>query len=156
MEDGIMAKRYRVTLTEEERERLEGLTRKGRAPVRMVRRAQLLLLAAEEQRDEAIAKALHIGVSTVERTRRRCVEDGVEASLRERPRPGARPKLGPKEQAFVVALACTKPPEGRERWTMGLLAERVVELKIVPDITDESIRRLLKRTRSSRGSTRSG
>src|SRR3954447_20446566 len=156
MEDGIMAKRYRVTLTEEERERLERLTRKGRAPVRMVRRAQLLLLAAEEQRDEAIAKALHIGVSTVERTRRRCVEDGVEASLRERPRPGARPKLGPKEQAFVVALACTKPPEGRERWTMGLLAERVVELKIVPDITDESIRRLLKRTRSSRGSTRSG
>ena len=151
-----MAKRYRVMLTEEERERLEGLTRKGRAPVRMVRRAQMLLLAAEEQRDEDIAKALHIGVSTVERTRRRCVEEGVEASLRERPRPGARPKLGPKEQAFVVALACTKPPEGRERWTMGLLAERVVELKIVPDITDESIRRLLKRTRSSRGSTRSG
>jgi transposase len=156
MEDGIMAKRYRVTLTEEERERLEGLTRKGRAPVRMVRRAQMLLLAAEEQRDEDIAKALHIGVSTVERTRRRCVEEGVEASLRERPRPGARPKLGPKQQAFVVALACTKPPEGRERWTMGLLAERVVELKIVPDITDESIRRLLKRTSSSRGSTRSG
>jgi transposase len=151
-----MAKRYRVTLTEEERERLEGLTRKGRAPVRMVRRAQMLLLASEEQRDEDIAKALHIGVSTVERTRRRCVEEGVEASLRERPRPGARPKLGPKEQAFVVALACTKPPEGRERWTMGLLAERVVELKIVPDITDESIRRLLKRTRSSRGSRRSG
>jgi transposase len=151
-----MAKRYRVTLTEEERERLEGLTRKGRAPVRMVRRAQMLLLASEEQRDEDIAKALHIGVSTVERTRRRCVEEGVEASLRERPRPGARPKLGPKEQAFVVALACTKPPEGRERWTMGLLAERVVELKIVPDITDESIRRLLKRTSSSRGSTRSG
>jgi transposase len=151
-----MAKRYRVTLTEEERERLEGLTRKGRAPVRMVRRAQMLLLASEEQRDEDLAKALHIGVSTVERTRRRCVEEGVEASLRERPRPGARPKLGPKEQAFVVALACTKPPEGRERWTMGLLAERVVELKIVPDITDESIRRLLKRTSSSRGSTRSG
>jgi transposase len=151
-----MAKRYRVTLTEEERERLEGLTRKGRAPVRMVRRAQMLLLASEEQRDEDIAKALHIGVSTVERTRRRCVEEGVEASLRERPRPGARPKLGPKEQAFVVALACTKPPEGRERWTMGLLAERVVELKIVPDITDESLRRLLKRTSSSRGSTRSG
>src|SRR4051794_27930691 len=151
MEGGIMAKRYRVTLTEEERERLEGLTRKGRAPVRMVRRAQLLLLAAEEQRDEAIAKALHIGVSTVERTRRRCVEDGVEASLRERPRPGARPKLGPKEQAFVVALACTKPPEGRLRWTMQLLADRVVELQIVPDITDEAIRRLLKRTSSSPG-----
>jgi transposase len=146
-----MVKRYRVTLSEEERERLEGLTRKGTASVRMVRRAQTLLLAAEERIDEAIAQALHIGVSTVERTRRRFVEEGLEASLREQPRPGARPKLGPKQQAFVVALACTKPPEGRERWTMQLLADRVVELQIVPDITDEAIRLLLKRTSSSRG-----
>jgi transposase len=156
VEDGIVAKRYRVALTDEERERLEKLTRKGTASVRMVRRAQTLLLAAEERRDEDIAKALRIGVATVERTRRRCVEEGVEASLRERPRPGARPKLGPKEQAMVVALACTKPPEGRNRWTMQLLADRVVEHRLVPDITDEAIRRLLKRTSSSRGSTRSG
>lgn len=156
VEGGIMAKRYRVTLTDEERERLESLTRKGTASVRMVRRAQTLLLAAEDRRDEEIATALRIGVATVERTRRRCVEEGVDASLRERPRPGARPKLGPKEQAYVVALACTKPPEGRDRWTMRLLADRVVELKVVPDITDESIRRLLKRTGSSRGSRRSG
>jgi len=151
-----VVKRYRVTLTDEERERLEQLTRKGTASVRMVRRAQTLLLAAEERRDEDIAAALRIGVATVERTRRRCVEEGVEASLRERPRPGARPKLGPKEQAMVVALACTKPPEGRTRWTMHLLADRVVELEIVPDITDESIRRLLKRTSSSPGSRSSG
>ncbi len=146
-----MAKRYRVSLTDEERERLESLTRKGRASVRMVRRAQTLLLAAEERIDEGIAAALHIGVATVERTRRRFVEEGLEASLRERPRPGARPKLDPKQQAYVVALACTKPPEGRERWTMQLLADRVVELQIVPDITDEAIRLLLKRTSSSRG-----
>jgi len=151
-----MAKRYRVNLTEEERQRLDDLTRKGRASVRMVRRAQTLLLAAEDERDEDIAKALRIGVSTVERTRRRFVEEGVEASLRERPRPGARSKLGPKEQAYVVALACTKPPEGRHRWTMQLLADRVVELELVPDITDEAIRLLLKRTSSSPGSTRSG
>jgi transposase len=151
-----MAKRYRVTLTEEEREYLEGLTRKGKAPVRMVRRAQTLLLASEERKDEDIAKVLRIGVSTVERTRQRSVEEGVAAALRERPRPGARPKLGPQAQAMVVALACTKPPEGRERWTMQLLADRVVELQVVPDITDESIRRLLKRTSSSRGSSRSG
>ena len=151
-----MVKRYRVALTDEERARLESLTRKGTASVRMVRRAQTLLLAAEDRRDEDIAMVLRIGVATVERTRRRCVEEGVEASLRERPRPGARPKLGPKEQALVVALACTKPPEGRERWTMQLLADRVVELQIVPDITDESIRRLLKRTSSSRGSRSSG
>lgn len=151
-----MAKRYRVTLTDEERDRLDDLTRKGTASVRMVRRAQTLLLAAADRRDEDIAQALRIGVSTVERTRRRCVEEGVEASLRERPRPGARPKLGPKERAFVVALACTKPPEGRRRWTMQMLADRVVELEMVPDITDEAIRQLLKRTSSSRGSRSSG
>ena len=146
-----MAKRYRVTLTGEERTRLRDLTRKGTASARMVRRARTLLLAAEERTDEAIAAALQIGVATVERTRRRCVEEGVEAALRERPRPGARPKLGPQQQAFVVALACTKPPEGRDRWTMQLLADRVVELQLVPDITDEAIRLLLKRTSSSRG-----
>ena len=151
-----MAKRYRVTLTDEERERLDALTRKGTASARMVRRAQTLLLAAEERTDEAIAAALRIGVSTVERTRRRCVEEGVEAALRERPRPGARPKLGPKERAFVVALACTRPPEGRKRWTMQLLADRVVQLQVVPDITDEAIRLLLKRTGSSRGSRSNG
>jgi transposase len=151
-----MAKRYRVALTDDERERLEGLTRKGTASVRMVRRAQTLLLAAEDRTDEEIVKALRIGVSTVERTRRRFVEEGLEASLRERPRPGARPKLGPKAQAYVVALACTKPPEGRHRWTMQLLADRVVELGLVPDITDEAIRLLLKRTSSSRGCTSSG
>ena len=152
----MVAKRYRVTLTEEERARLQDLTRKGTASARMVRRARTLLLAAEERIDEDIASALQIGVATVERTRRRCVEEGVEAALRERPRPGARPKLGPKERAFVVALACTKPPEGRKRWTMQLLADRVVELRVVPDITDEAIRLLLKRTSSSRGSRSSG
>ena len=151
-----MAKRYRVALTDEERQRLTDVTRKGKASVRMVRRAQTLLLAADEERDEDIAKALRIGISTVERTRKRCVEEGVEASLHERSRPGARPKLGPKEQAYVVALACTKPPEGRHRWSMQMLADKLVELEMVPDITDEAIRLLLKRTSSSRGSRSSG
>ena len=146
-----MAKRYRVTLTDDERERLAGLTRKGTASVRMVRRAQALLLAAEGRTDEEIVGALRIGVSTVERTRRRFVEEGPDAALRERPRPGARPKLGPKARAYVVALACTRPPEGRHRWTMQLLADRVVEVQLVPDITDEAIRLLLKKTSSSRG-----
>jgi transposase len=146
MEVRIVVKRYRVSLTDEECERLRNLTHKGVASARMVRRAQTLLLASEERTDEAIASALHVGVNTVERTRQRFVEEGLEASLRERPRPGARPKLGPKEQAFVVALACTKPPEGRERWTLQMLADRVVELQIVPDISDEAIRRLLKKT----------
>jgi transposase len=151
-----MAKRYRVTLNADERERLERLSRQRTASVRMVRRAQALLLAAEGKTDEVIAERLRMGVATLERLRRRFVEEGLEASLRERPRPGARPKLGPKAQAFVVALACTKPPEGRHRWTMQMLADRVVELELVPDITDEAIRLLLKRTSSSRGSTSSG
>jgi len=151
-----MAKRYRVTLSADERERLERLRRQRTASVRMVRRAQALLLAAEDTTDEEIADRLRMGVATLERLRRRFVEEGLEASLRERPRPGARPKLGPKEQAFVVALACTKPPEGRHRWTMQMLADRVVELELVPDITDEAIRLLLKRTSSSRGSASSG
>jgi transposase len=151
-----MVKRYRVALTDEERQDLEGLSRKRTAPVRTVRRAQALLMAADGETDEVIAEQLRMGAATLERLRRRFVEEGLEASLRERPRPGARPKLGPKEQAFVVALACTKPPEGRHRWTMQMLADRVVELELVPDISDEAIRRLLKRTSSSRGGTSSG
>jgi transposase len=146
-----MAKRYRVTLTDEERERLRALTRKGKGAARTVRRAQTLLLADEGRTDEAIAAALHSGLSTVARTRQRFVEAGLAAALVDRPRPGAAPKLGPKQQALVVALACTTPPEGRLRWTLQLLADRVVELAIVPDISDEAIRRLLKKGRSSPG-----
>jgi transposase len=146
-----MAKRYVVHLTDDERARLATLTRTGRASARMIRRARTLLLAADGQIDERIAEALGIGVSTVERTRRRCVEEGVEAALVEHPRPGAVRKLGPKAQATVIALACTTPPEGRARWTMHLLADQVVELRLAPDISRESIRRLLKKTGSSRG-----
>jgi len=146
-----VAKRYRVALTDEERERLGALTRKGKAPARMVRRAQTLLLAAEGRPDEAIAGALHSGLSTVARTRQRFVEEGLEAALTDRPRPGAAPKLAPKQQAYVVALACTGPPEGRRRWTMQLLADRLVELEVVPAISDESVRRLLKKTGPSPG-----
>lgn len=146
-----MAKRYRVTLTDEERERLRTLTRKGKPAARTVRRAQILLLADAGQPDEAITAALHCGLSTVARTRQRCVEESLDAALVDRPRPGATPKLTPKQQAFTVALACTKPPEGRLRWTMQLLADRLIELEVIPDISDESVRRLLKKTSSSPG-----
>jgi transposase len=146
-----MANRYVVRLEAEEREQLRGLTRKGKAAARTVRRAQTLLLADEGRTDAEIAAALHSGLATVARTRQRCVEEGVAAALAERPRPGAAPKLSPKQQAFTVALACTKAPEGRLRWTMQLLADRLVELEVIPDISDESIRRLLKKTRSSPG-----
>lgn len=146
-----MAKRYVVNLELEEREQLRALTRKGKSAARTVRRAQTLLLADESRTDAEIAAALHSGLATVARTRQRCVEEGLAAALAERPRPGAAPKLSPKQQAFTVALACTKPPEGRLRWTMQLLADRLVELEVIPDISDEAIRRLLKKTISSPG-----
>jgi len=146
-----MVKRYRVTLTDQERERLRALTRKGKAAARTVRRAQILLRADAGDTDEVIAAALLCGLSTIARTRQRFVEESLEAALTDHPRPGAKPKLTPKQQAFVVALACTKPPEGRLRWTMQLLADRLVELEVIPDISDEAIRRLLKKTRSSPG-----
>ena len=146
-----MVKRYRVTLTDDERERLRELTRQGKAGARTIRRAQILLLADEGRGDGAIAGALHCGLSTVARTRQRLVEEGFEAALVDHARPGAAPKLSPKQQALTVALACTSPPEGRLRWTLQLLADRLVELEVVPDISDESIRRLLKKGASSPG-----
>ena len=146
-----MAKRYVVRLEAEEQERLRALTRRGKASARLIRRAQTLLLADAGRTDEQIATALPAGLATIARTRQRFVEAGLEAALTERPRPGAAPKLSPKQQAFTIALACTKPPEGRLRWTMQLLADRLVELEVIPDISDESIRRLLKKTNSSPG-----
>ena len=146
-----MAKRYVVKLEAEERERLRALIRKGKPSARTVRRARTLLLADEGRTDEQIASALHAGLATVARTRQRFVEEGLEAALVERPRPGAEPKLTPKQRAFTVALACTEPPEGRLRWTMQLLADRLVELEVIPAISDESIRRLLKKGASSPG-----
>jgi transposase len=146
-----MAKRYVVNLASDEREQLRVLTRKGKASARVVRRAQTLLLADEGRTDAEIAAALHSGLTTVARTRQRSVEESLAAALAERPRPGAAPKLSPKQQAFTVALACTKPPEGRLRWTMQLLADRLVELEVIPDISDEAVRRLLKKTSSSPG-----
>ena len=83
----------------------------------------------------------------MERTRRRCVEGGPEAALSDKPRPGGRPKLDGKQEAHLVALACSTPPEGRARWTMRLLADRLVELALVEAISDETVRRTLRKAR---------
>jgi transposase len=146
-----MAKLYRVELSEPERNILLALMQKGRAPVRKLRRAQILLAAANGQSDAPIARVLHSSVSTIERTRKRFVDAGLEAALHEQPRPGARRKLNGKQEAFLIALACSEPPAGRLRWTMQLLADRVIELGVVEAISDETVRRLLKKTPSSRG-----
>jgi transposase len=142
-----MNKRYIVNLTADERAGLLALLNKGAAPARRLTRARILLLADEGGTDRAIAAALHVHPATVERTRRRGVEGGPEAALSDKPRPGGRPKLDGKQAAHLVALACSAPPEGRARWTMQLLADRLVELALVDAISDETVRRTLKKAR---------
>lgn len=140
------AAKYIVGLTEEERTRLHGLLRGGKAPVRMVTRARVLLKADQGCSDAVIASALDIGLATVSRTRKRCVEEGVERALREAPRPGARRKLSGKQEAHLVAVTCSAPPAGHARWTLRLLAGKVAELGFAPSISPETVRSLLKKT----------
>lgn len=141
-----MAKRYVVTLTADERTHLLALTKKGKVAARKLARAHILLQADAGAMDVAIAAALHVGIATVERVRKRFVEEGLEAALCERRRPGAQRKLDGKQAAFLIALACSPPPQGRTCWTMQLLAHRLVELRVVEAISDEPVRRTLKKT----------
>src|SRR5690348_18174873 len=151
-----MSDKYLVDLTSAEQTYLTGLLKHGKASARKIARALTLLQAAEGVRDEEIADTLRVGLSTIHRARQRFVEEGVEAALNERRRASGRPKLDGKQEAFLIALACSTPPAGRARWSMQLLADRLVELTTVQGISDETVRRALKKTISSRGSTRNG
>jgi transposase len=141
-----MRKIYVVDLSEEEKDELESLTKKGKTSARKLNRARVLLLANEGETDKHIAKAVGVGTSTVERIRKRFVEGGgLEEALNERPRPGGERKLSGKQEAHLLALACSDPPRGRKQWTMQLLADRLVESEVVDSISDETVRRALKR-----------
>jgi transposase len=144
-------KLYVIDLTAQERATLEALLQKGKSSARQFRRAQTLLLAADGWTDAAIAQALHIGHATVERTRQRLVEEGFEAALIEKPRPGRERKLDGKQEALLVALACSPAPEGRAKWSMPLPADRMVTLGAVETRSDETVRRRLKETNCSPG-----
>jgi len=141
-----MAKKYHVNLTPGEREQLQSLLHKGKVSVRKVKRAQILLAADNGQIDETIAQTLQVHVNTVERVRKRFVEGGVEQALSEGHRPGGKSKLDGKGEAVLVALACSDPPAGRAQWTMQLLADHLVSLGIVEQISDETVRTHLKKT----------
>jgi transposase len=154
--EGLVAKRYLVTLSEDERTHLLALTKKGTLSARKLTRAHILLQADAGAMDAAIAAALHVGIATVERVRKRFVEEGLDAALRERPRPGGQRKLDDKQEAFLIALACSTPPEGRTCWTMQLLAGKLVELRVVDAVSDETVRRTLKKTPSNHGRRRRG
>jgi transposase len=148
-------KRSLIDLTDEERSGLQQLLRRGAAGTRKLTRARILLKADQGLSDEAIARALDIGRTTVERTRKRFVEEHLGA-LHERPRPGGRRKLTDKQAAHLIAVACTPAPEGQARWTLKLLADKVVELGFADAIARETVRSVLKKTPSSRGSTNGG
>jgi transposase len=135
--------RYVVTLSPQERSTLQGLVRGGSRQVRRIKRAQSLLAANGGATDEQIATSVSVGTSTVFRTRRRFVEEGLDAALSEEPRPGGERKLSPKEEALLVAVACSAPPKGCARWTLELLAGRLIQLTCHKRLSRETVRRRL-------------
>ena len=151
------AKKYRVTLTKEERAELKQLISKGKSAARKLTRARILLLADEEAagqryKDAEIVTALGVSRPTVERTRRTCVEEGIEAALNHKRPYRRRSKVMDGEvEARLVALTCSDAPEGREKWTMQLLADKLIELKVVETISDETVRTTLKKMNLSLG-----
>jgi transposase len=140
-------KLYVVDLTNEEREQVLELTRKGKVSTRKVTRARILLKGDEGWTDEQIVAALDTSLSTVERTRKRFVEGGLAKALNEDPRPGARRKLDGRGEAHLIALACSEPPDESDHWALRLLAGRLVELGVVDSISHEAVRQTLKKMR---------
>lgn len=157
-----MYKRYVVRLTDEERERLEALVRRGKAHARKLLYGRILLKtdaseAGPAWTDERIAEALETSTDTVARERRRFSEDGLEVALMpKKPGKPRRRVLDGRAEARLVALACSQAPEGRSRWTLRLLADRMVELGHVGGVSRETVRRTLKKTNSGPTSSRSG
>jgi|TARA_Y100000294_G_scaffold90922_1_gene84746 transposase len=150
------AKQYRVNLTQDERDHLLDITRRGKSSARKVKRSLILCKADEGLTDQQVAEALMVGPSTVSRVRQRFVEGGLERALNDRPRPGQRRKLDGKQEAHLVAVACSSAPEGHSRWTLRLLADQVVKLEFTDSICRETVRQVLKKTNSSRGRRKNG
>ena len=137
---------YHVNLTADEKADLQTLIGKGKTAARKITRARILLLADAGKKDDDIMASLQTGRSTVERTRKKFIEGGVAWAINEKPRPGGQHKLDTKAEATLIALACSDAPEGRSNWTMQLLADRLVDMGMVDSISDETVRRYLKKT----------
>jgi len=150
-------KSWRVTLTDAERGMLNDLIAVGKSPARKLAHARILLKADETREgpgwsDDAISEAVEVNRSTVERVRKRHATEGLEAALNpRRPRNHHPRRLDGDQEAHLIALACTEPPKGRDRWTLRLLAGRMVELEYVECVSHETVRKTLKKTSSSRG-----
>lgn len=152
-----MAKKYVVTLTPAEREYLQQLTSKGKNPVYKVNHARILLKADTSQAEEgwadsAIARAFDISISTIERVRRRFVEEGIEKALgRHEPKSRKARRLDGEQEAYLITLACSEPPEGQGRWTLRMLADYMVDWGYVEAVSHETVRQTLKKTNLSLG-----
>lgn len=141
-----MAKKiYIVDLTKEERSYLLDFVKHGESSARKYNRARILLLSDEGRSDREIAEVLHTGTATVARIRQRFVEGNLDGALNERPRLGGKKKLDEKGLAVLETLAQSEPPDGRNRWTLQLLADRLVELKVVDSISYETVRYEVKK-----------
>jgi transposase len=156
-------KKYLVTLTADERQWLTGLVSAGKRSALTITRARILLKADQADggpawEDADIAQALDCSVRTAERVRQRFVERGLEPALGRKPqdRPSRERKFDGAAEARLIALACSQPPEGRARWTLKLLADKLVELEVFESVSDEAVRRVLKKTSSSRTARSSG
>ncbi len=148
-----MEKRYLVNLTVEERDALERLVRRERVSGIKRLRASMLLKADDGMTDEEIVDELGVGICTVQRVRRRCCERGVEASLERKSQenPSRPRKLDGASEAQLVRVACSPPPPGRAKWTISLLADQLVELKVFDSVSTSTVQRGLKKMRSSLG-----
>lgn len=150
-------KRYIVTLTDAERAELGKLISTGKGAARRLAHARILLKADQGLTDERIAAEVEVGRATVERVRKRFVEEGLAASLDpRRPESPREHKIDGEVEAHLVALACSSPPEGKARWSLRLLADKLVELEYLPEVSHETVRQALKQTSSLPGASRSG
>ncbi len=151
-----MNKKYIVRLTDSERGVLEGLVNTGKAAARMLTHARILLKAdcgpdGPAWTDPMISAALDVSIPTIERVRRTLVLDGFDAALQRKPPPPRPRKLDGRQEAHLIALACSPAPEGHKRWTLRLLADKLVELEELDGLAPETVRQMLKKTTSSRG-----
>ena len=147
---------YKVELTQSERSALIETSGRGKPLARTVKRALALLKSDEGLSDREAAEAVSISAATVARVRRRFAEEGLEAAINDRPRSGRERKLSGRQEAHLVAIACSNAPEGHTNWTLQLLANQVVAMEFAGSISLETVRQILKKTNSNHGRRKSG
>jgi transposase len=143
--------KHEVHLKEEERRKLLGIVSKGRNKAVIIQRAHILLKVDEGKTDAEISQILYVSEQTIRRIRLRFAQEGLQAALEDKPHPATGSELDEKQEARIIALACSEPPAGQARWTLELLTQEVLKDGIVTRISPETVRLLLKKTNSNPG-----